>query len=486
MPIGLIVVAVQLLLRLLGGNKAGATRGQLKYSRQSLSSGLRAMLIGTAGVMAATSSARLLPLLLMVLAYPQPIYDCLLLPLGVPYSGYWFSRLLFPHQIVDEVRGGAVFNELRVRLRWGLRLQPRDLGRLQRRLFEADRRSTDRPIRGATLAARAILDALAGDLVNARQLFAVVQDLKPAHASRSARVFAQAWLLADAASRGALHEVVRGSWRGPRTCRALFLRRVALRLVGSAPSPSSSPASLYLWWLLAPARIQHWPLLRAALRAEPRARAGDAQLGFRSAKAELLALEQKPAGVLSRADLRRVAVLWQSVFESGELLALTRARRDALQGSFDEHQIVARLERDVISRLAEHWRTTLVDEFEEADEPSLILLAKDQLQFELLGELEQACAGLARGKSPALHEFEPHWRTWAHVRAVAREFLDVLHDRRPLLFDTVGGILLNHGAWLHNTELSRLLAHDLFRFLQPLSPPGENRAILQRNLNVAA
>ena len=483
MPALLIGIIIRVLIVALTRNQTGTSTGQLRASRQFVSLALRGVLIVSG--LAALSDAPLLAVVLFIFAYPQPIFEWILVPLGVPYSGFLFSRVLLPHAIIGEVRGGAVFNELRVRLRWGLRLEPRSLERLGRRLLETDGTLSDRRVRGASLAARAIVDAVAGDGSGARELFAVVQDMKSVHAARSVRVYAQAWLLVDAARRGEFRQVVLGSWRGPRTCRARFMRVAARRLLGTYRPPRA--VSVYFWWLLAPARVQHWSLLRAALRAEPRAPKAFAERGFEHAKARLFALGRVPPGALTRYEIRCVALLWQEVFDSAELQRLAVARCATLDGSFDGQAIVARLEGDVIAQLAEHWRVTLYDGIEDAQESSLILAAKDHIQFELLGELERTCAGLRHGKAPAINDLEPHWRTWVRVRALSLEFLDVLYDRRALLFDSVGGELLNHGAWLYNTEGAHVLAHDVFRFLYPLSPPdSENHAVLQRNLNVAA
>ncbi len=125
-----------------------------------------------------------------------------------------------------ENDSAAVLNELRARLRWGWLLDDERLLRLSRPLRRGDRIDA---ARGATVAVRATLDALKGDFEHARPLFALAMEMR--HSPRNVRCYCQAWLLADAAKRADYVEVLRLSWRGPRTLRRKFLRACAERLL---------------------------------------------------------------------------------------------------------------------------------------------------------------------------------------------------------------------------------------------------------------
>jgi hypothetical protein len=422
---------------------------------------------------------------LAVFGIPGWVLSFVLVPAGIPQLAYYFTRISFPQATLGETRGGAVFNELRARLRWGRKLERVTSEAWSNGLLEFGVQLHDRGVRGASLAARAILDALEGDGEHARELFAVVQDLAPVRAARSVRCYGQAWLLSDAARRAAFHEVIRLCQRGPRSGRRWFMRVAAERLLG-IPNAGSRFA-LKCAWLLAPARRQSYDLFQRALHAEARRELTEPCSGFAATMGRTRALMLLPRGVVTRNELRCVAAAWQICFESGEARELVATRCHELQGNFAADEVVARFEREIIGLLAELWRDSLADDESDEAESDLILAVKDQLQFELLGELESLCLTLPHGSAPTTVELEPHWRTWAHVRAVAQLFFDVLPDRAHMVFEASGGELLNHGAWLYNKERARNVAHDIFRFLHRLAPKDDpNYETLGRNLKLSA
>ena len=422
---------------------------------------------------------------LAVLGVPGWVLSFVLIPAGIPQLAYYFTRASFPQATLGETRGGAVFNELRARLRWGLRLDRVTSATWSNGLLDFGSLLNDGGVRGASLAARAILDALEGDGEHARELFAVVQGLAPDRAAYSIRGYGQAWLLCDAARRAAFHEVIRLCQRGPRSRRRWFMRIAAERLLG-LPNAASSFA-LKCAWLLAPARRQTYDLFRRALQAEPRRELTEACSGFAATMGRTRALMRLPRGVVTRSELRCVAASWQICFESGEARELVAMRREQLQGDFAADEVVARFEREIIALLAELWRDSLADDEPDSAESDLILAVKDQLQFELLGELESLCQTLPHGSASTTAELEPHWRTWARVRAIAQLFFDTLPDRGYMVFEASGGELLNHAAWLYNKERARNVAHDIFRFLHRLAPKDDpNYETLGRNLKLSA
>ena len=404
-------------------------------------------------------------------AFPQLILRTLLIPAGIPHAAYYFTRVLHPQATLGETRGGAVFNELRARLRWGRALSPAALERLAGRVVTFDAKGIDLRTRAASLAARAMLDALAGDGERARELFAVVQTMHFRHAARSARVYAQAWLLSDAARRSEYHEVIQLSERGPYTVRRVFMRGAARRLLGQAQAPGRW--QLGLLWLLSPGRVHSRSLLKLALQRPARSKFAATARDFATAQRLTYELLRLPRGLAARSELAELARTWQTVFDGGELHDRLRARRDALQGSFDIERVGARFEREVAAQLTALVPTTLPDGEPEAELPMLFLTALDQFQGDLLGELEELCRTLPRGDAPPTDDLLQHWRTWARVRTLAARLTDTLPARAHLIFSSIGLSTLNHGAWLYNQEKARILAHDVFRFLLGIAPKGD-------------
>jgi hypothetical protein len=418
-----------------------------------------------------------------VILLPSALLGAVLIPTGVPYVSYYFTLVFRPWGIAKEVRGGAVFNELQARLRSGRKLDSAEHASLGTRLF---RGFSDKRVRGANLASRAILDALAGDRESARALFFVAQGLAPHNASRAVRAYAQSWLLVDAGQRGAFHELVALSALPPRTRRRWFLRAASRRVLGL--DSAAKNAALTWLWLLAPGRLGGASLLRAAKEAQPRSElsfdaAADALTAARTAT---LTLTSWPKGWASRADVSRLADLWQRVFDSDQLQVQLRARREALEASFATESVSARIERDVIGLLAKLWRESQADLQSAEDEPRLLTIAKDQLQEPLLDELESLAEALPHGDARNDESLETLWRTWTRIRWRAHEFCMLLPERSSQIHETVGLRALNYGAWLFNREQAHVLAHEVFRWLHSIAPDqSENRATLARNMKLS-
>lgn len=410
---------------------------------------------------------------------PGLVVELLLIPAGVPYVTYYFTRLMYPFAIFGEPRGRAVFNELRARLRRGWLLAPERVAPLCRFLVVFNASGNDRVVCAATLAARAQLDALSGDEEHARELFAVVQAMDWRHAARAARVYSQAWLLSDAARRAAFHEVVRLSFRGPYTGRRWFMRSCALRILGH--EPASQNWKLTVSWLFSPARRHSFGLLRRALAAKPAPEPRATQGGLSAAQRRTFELMRLAKGVATRQEIARLARTWQTVFDSGELHRNLTERRLALGASFDADAVAARFERQITAVLAELVAATLPQP-DLADCPLLLLTAMDRLQNDWFGELEALCAALPRGDASTSNDLERHWRTWARVRHLTNLLSDVLPERADWISASVGGQLLNHGAWLFNRERAQTLAHEVFHFLLRITPKSDpNRETILRN-----
>ncbi|HVR21083.1 MAG TPA: hypothetical protein VMS65_15330, partial [Polyangiaceae bacterium] len=200
-----------------------------------------------------------------------------------------------------------------------------------------------------------------------------------------------------------------------------------------------------------------------------------------SATAATVRLLRLARGTATREELWRVARAWQGVFESDALSASFVARRDALEANFRVQGLEAALAQDLTQLFAGLLADTLAED-PEGEEPPLITAAKDALQSDWLGELESLAEELPTDKSNRLDGYSRHWHTWAHLRALARRYLDAIPERRTAVYDAIGPTLLNHGAWLHNSAEGVLLAHDIFRYLLTLSPPTtQDYATLKKN-----
>jgi hypothetical protein len=444
---------------------------------------IRALLLTLAWFNFAVDEYWLWSIDLLALGLGPLIVISFLIPLGIPSLAYYFTFVARPPLFRGDARGDAVFNELCARVYWGRGATPESTHKYTQPLIEL-RKGSDRAVHGSSLAARAMLDAIANDNERARELFNVVQNLWPIFAPRSVRLSAQAWLLADAAQRGAFHELLSLSKRGPRSRRRWFLGKVAQRLLGVDPAPSS--AALKLAWLCAPARRLHYGLLRRALTA-PRARAvalGKSDLN--DVRRTTVELACAPAGTVSRARLREVATAWQQLFSENTVRTSFVVRANLLGSNVDVDELSAEVQTSIVDLLATLYRQAPADGASDETEPSLLRAAKDAIQYELLDALESACRVLPRGKSPARGELESHWRAWAKIRKLADTFFELLPERRHLVYDAVGMPLLNHGAWLFNTEKAMFVAHDIFRFLAPLAPPhSQYAATIQRNLKIS-
>lgn len=416
----------------------------------------------------------------LLVAFLHPATRWFVTPLGIPYVSYWLTRAAF----FGGGRSEAIFNELQARLRYGRLLGSERLAGYALQLF---RGQTDKKVRGVNVAIRAVLDALMGDLVQSRLLFKLASELNWRLAPRYVRVFAQAWLMAEAARRGAWQEVVRISKHGPWTRRAFFFRAAACRILQLKNAPSN--LTLALAWLAAPSRIACFPLFIRARSLAPRLPLQISSESLERVRHSTCAALRLCPGTITRHEVRVLAGAWQEVFERYEHEELTEARAEELASDIDAAQIASEFESEVLALLAELWRNSLPDGSPETDEPDLLVSAKDELQFELLGEFETITGRLCTDDDEPKGEhddYEPYWRSWARLRGVARDFLDVLPDRGALLSDAGCTQVLNHGAWLYNGRRARALAQDVFRWLLPRFPKdSENHRIVKRNVRLS-
>jgi len=419
----------------------------------------------------------------IVCGLPGLVVELLLIPAGIPHLTYYFTRSMYPFAIFGEPKGRAIFNELRARLRRGWLLDPERIARFGRDLVVFNNFGNDRTVGAASLAARAQLDALSGDAEHARELFALVQAMDWRHGSRAARIYSQAWLLNDAARRGAFHEVVRLSTHGPHTARRWFMRASARRILGCQAAFQDS--KLVGSWLFSPARRHTFGLLRRALGTEPRPVPSRVGTGMAAAKRLSFELMRLPKGAATRNEIAELARIWQAVFDSGELRQRLTERKQALAASFEPESVAARFERQIVAMLGELVIPTAPPRDPEPY-PLLLLSAMDRIQGDWFSELEALCRGLPRGNANTTDDLEQHWRTWGRVRHLTGLLSDVLPERADWIFASVGVQVLNHGSWLYNRERAQTLAHDVFYFLLRITPESDvNRETIVKNCRLS-
>ena len=340
-------------------------------------------------------------------------------------------------------------------------------------------------VRGATVTARGILDALEGNRDTARELFHVVQGMHFWQAPRSARVYCQAWLLADAAqprrlSRSRSTFVARTRHVSPRVSARVLAALAGLTedlvrfrtraLVARGAGASRRALPLEERPRRSPARRHRGDRKRPRLgdgRDRPpgsiAARDGDAG-GTLAGGAGLAARSSRATSSPARSWLAATRSKRTSEYRGSRRLS-NRTCRPCSPSSF---AIPSQKTRPATNRPSSRR-------------------AKDALHSELIGELESLAEELPTGNSKKLDGYEHHWRTWAHVRAVAQRYLDTLPERSPAIYDAVGATLRNHGSWLHNHEEAIVLAHDVFRYLLGLVPrKTEDYASLKSNAGIGS
>jgi hypothetical protein len=400
-----------------------------------------------------------------------------IVPIGIPHLSYVLTRLSY-FGFGSTI---AIYNELLSRLRYGRGLSSAALERFERGLFVG---SNGRNGRGYRVAIRAILDAIRGERDSARHLFQLVAELRSRQAPRRVRAYCQAWLLADAFERRKLNEVVHVSTRGPFTLRARFFRAAAYRLLEAPNAPSDTV--LTMGWLLCGNPGKTWELYQAAKVRKCRKRILLGELRLDTVRLRTFEALRLNPGVVTRSEICELASAWQVVFDNRQHEEFLSTRLDVGAVDIDVVQIAANFENEVISVLVELWRRSLPLETHFDEEPPLLVAVKDEIQFELVGQFERIANGLARDPSDPDGDYESHWRNWARLRTIARDFLMYLPERHVQLSDAGCTHVLNHGAWLYNHERARVLAHDIFRWLVTYFPKDSpNYEVVSRNVRLS-
>ncbi|WP_437732617.1 hypothetical protein [Sorangium sp. So ce1335] len=331
------------------------------------------------------------------------------------------------------------------------------------------------PLRGAGIAAGAMLAAYRGDIEGARALFESVACLDERACPREARRIAAGWLAAEAAARGDWAAVVERAADGGGRATAL-LGAAAARLLGDVSAPGA--VALWLRWLAAPRRRATLPLLRRALAAgdgaprpepeEPEPRAGKVAEGDLWSRAVLLhaTLLLRPRGKVSGDDLRRLGGAWDAALEDERAQAELRERALSL-GASGAQAALGPLARAVEEDLAAALRAARVPLAEWDDLGATIGRTRRRLRDELLSEVEIACDALRRRvdekrELPALAE----WREWTALRAQYEAAAELAGTEfRRLAFPKLHADVCHAAVWLFNTRKERAIGNAMFRWL---------------------
>ncbi|WP_437853707.1 hypothetical protein [Sorangium sp. So ce363] len=401
-----------------------------------------------------------------------------LIPLGLPRAAYFVASLSDGAFRADR-RGGAALAAA-----WALcRARKPDAAveawvseRIERvGAAPAPSSASAAPLRGAGIAAGAMLAAHRGDVEGARALFDSVAGLDERACPDEARRIAAGWLAAEAASRGDWGAV--SGYACVSGGRALsLLGAVAARLLGEAPAPGA--LGLWLRWLIAPRRRATLPLVRRALaagagapRPEPEAPepcAAKVAEGDLWSRAVLLhaALLLRPRGQVSGDDLRRLGGAWDAALDDERAQAELRERAASL-GASGAQAALGPLARAVEEDLAATLRAARVPRAAWDDLGATIGRTRRRLRDELLSEVEIACDALRRRvderrELPALSE----WREWTSLRAqYEAAAMLVGGEFRRLAFPKLHADVCHAAVWLFNTRKERVIANAMFRWL---------------------
>ncbi len=401
------------------------------------------------------------------LVHPWLLVRFVFIPLGMAGMAYRIARRA-GHPWYRDPIGGAVLSGALAAMR--KRKHDPALARWLRSQLHRDR------IGGAGIVAAALLDADAGDRDAARAVLAGLDEVEPDICPPLARTIALDWLVADAARRGAWHELVERVSDDPfptRTTR--FIGLCARRMIGE---PGVGRGNVLSAWLRAPRRLRTIGLLWAAVR---RSRLGKvaipdeelAMLAANEAKEPVLGalalhaeLAAMPATLpVQSALVERLGAAWDFALGDFGLRGEVRERAESLAVGATGELLVARLQRAVARDLA-----ALVcqcgRDAERLRAPFGILRRAREIHFEdVIEQLTQACTALGRRRTPELTPLDA-WVTWVRLRRaylVAAAPLEA--SERAMLYGVVEQEVRQAAAWLWNERGERGLAHGMCLFL---------------------
>lgn len=400
------------------------------------------------------------------LVHPWLIVRRLLIPLGAARTAYRVARL-GGHPWFRDPNGGAVLSGVLASLR--RRRHDEERSRWLRARLEGDR------LGGAGLVALGLLAADAGDRDTARVVLASLDEIETDICPPLARAIALDWLVADAAGRGAWHELVERVADDPfPTPTTRLVGAAARRMLGDGTARTT-----VVWcWLLAPRRLHTLGLLWAALRRPPvgvsaiepcdlaRLAANAAPepiLGALALHAEIAA---QPATVpVLPAVVERLAAAWDVALGDFGLRGGVRGRAELFAVAASGELLIARVQRAVAHDLA-----LLVAQCGRQAEglrrDTGVLRRAREVHFEEVLEGVVRDSAVVGGKRDPEMGPAAAWIAWVRVRAAyvaAVVPLDVA--QRAIVYSEIELEVRHCAAWLWNERRERGLAQAMCLFL---------------------
>ncbi len=340
-----------------------------------------------------------------------------------------------------------------------------------------DKIQAEKGVRGSAIAAAGVAALARGDAEGARVLFESLRTLDTRVCGPASRHTAAEWLAASAAERGKWDEVIELGADIVANGRVPWLLAAAgKRLLGRPDAPSR--ARLVLRWLVAPRRIQTFPIVERALSVPdgaappddaadddappvPEAPEGDLLAAAIAMQVRLLRTK-KP----SPADVARVGRAFDDALADGAL-ARHIEDRAALLGANRAEGALGRLRADIeesLFQLLKRHRMSLDDT---DDLGEIAGAAQRRLRDETLTVIEALSDAVKNrvAERRALSAVD-EWREWSALRmAYERGVLLGGPELRVLAFTKVHGDVCGLAVWLFNDRKEKAIANAMFRFL---------------------
>jgi hypothetical protein len=396
-----------------------------------------------------------------------PIVRHVLVPLGWTRIAYWAGRFSRPGQ--DAPAYGACCAA------WAFSCDPAPSAEA----WLAQRREARIPLGDAEVVVTALVSAGRGDAETCRQLLRSVAMLVEDHPA--VREIAGEWLAADAAERGAWHELydTADTMRWPATPLTFLLEGIAARQIGAAGAPGK--VELASRWLLAPHRRATKTLLDAPPAPAPAPEAADTEAPPPTPDGAVENEVAEPPSPLPRAVATHLAFGHHDPTPA-RLAATVRAWDSALADGTTHSWLARRaLELDAplgaVDRALREVASTVTEELARAAErarlgaPSSHGPVGDALARKLRhGRLDALETGFGRWSQRrsdgAARAAIDEWREFialqaAYTDAVTAGGIELRRLAFPHAFSTGS----NMAAWLWNTRHEYALSHAISKWL---------------------
>ncbi len=400
------------------------------------------------------------------LVHPWLLVRWVFVPLGWVRPAFLAGRMA-GHPWYRDPMGGAVLSGAMAALK-------RRRHRPERATWLRQRLDRER-IGGAGVVALGLLAAEAGDRDGARVILGSLDEIEPEVCPPLARAIALDWLVADAARRGAWHELVERVADDPFPTRTTRLvAAAARRMLGE-----SVPRRAVLWaWLLAPRRLRTLGLVFAALRRSVvgEAAIADDELALLAANGAgepviaALSLHAEIAAIpttqpVAAALVERLADAWDLALADFGLRGEVRHRAEALAVGATGELLVARLQRAVARDLASLVAQCGRGADRLAREAGILRRAREVNFEDALERLGREAAALGRRRDPGLMPSQT-WIGWVGMRrAYLAAVAPLDREQRSVVYAMVEQEVRQSAASLWNDRGERALAHAMCLFL---------------------